>query len=72
VKGSPFSGFLGNASEDQQQNLHFRKNFMALQIGTLLGCLVLALLLREVSEMAPRSNRGFSFFDKLAGRRLGK
>jgi hypothetical protein len=45
---------------------------MALQIGTLLGCLVLALLLREVSEMAPRSNRGSSLFDKFAGRRLGK
>jgi hypothetical protein len=43
---------------------------MALQIGTLLGCLVLALLLREASEM--NFSRGSSLFDKLAGRRLGK
>jgi hypothetical protein len=43
--------------------------FMAMQIGMLLGCLVLALLLREASENIGHSS---AIFDKLAGRRFGK
>jgi hypothetical protein len=42
---------------------------MAMQIGMLLGCLVLALLIREASENIGNSS---AIFDKLAGRRFDK
>jgi hypothetical protein len=69
VKGSLVSGFLGNASEDHNRNCFSNYYFMAMQIGMLLGCLVLALLIREASENIGNSS---SIFDKLAGRRFGK